>query len=239
MTLLRSAAFNLFFFGMTFVLTLAGTMVRLTAPDRVMAVAMLWARLAVWGARAICRIRLQVTGELPTGPALIASKHELAFDTLVWLTLVPRACYVVKHELLRIPLFGALIRCTGMIAVDRTGGAGALRTLIREGRRAAAENRQIVIFPEGTRAASGRLLPLHPGVVALAGATGLPVIPVVTNSGQCWSRRAFRRQSGVIHIAVLPAIEAGPGRAELLPRLEAALRTHVGNPATPVDNSVG
>ena len=65
-----------------------------------------------------------MVGELPTGAALIAAHHESAFDTLVWMTLVPRPAYVMKQELLRIPLFGALTRRAGMIAVDRDGGTG-------------------------------------------------------------------------------------------------------------------
>jgi 1-acyl-sn-glycerol-3-phosphate acyltransferase len=239
MIVLRSAVFNLFFFGATFALTLAGTVVRFLAPHRVLGVAAAWARLVLWGARVICGIRWQVVGELPTGAALIAAHHESAFDALVWMTLVPRPAYVMKQELLRIPLFGALTRRAGMLAVDRDGGTRAMRGLMRDAARAVAEQRQIVIFPEGTRAEPGTLLPLQPGVAALAGATGLPVIPVLTDSGRCWSRRAFRKHPGVIHIVLLPPIAAATRRGELLRRLEAALRTDVRTARLPVDKSVG
>lgn len=239
MTVLRSALFNLFFFGVTFALTLYGTLLRLIAPQRVLALARLWARLMVWAVRVICGIRLRVVGRCPTGAALIASKHESAFDTLVWLTLLPNADYVLKRELLRIPLFGALIRRTKMIAVDRQGGAPALRGLLRDGAAAAREGRQIVIFPEGTRAEPGSVLPLQPGVAALAAHTGLPVIPVVTDSGRCWSRRAFRKHPGLITIVLLPPIAAGTPRAELLPRLATAFRMTTERAASLVENSVG
>ncbi|MGA3402822.1 MAG: lysophospholipid acyltransferase family protein [Acetobacteraceae bacterium] len=228
MTILRSTLFNVFFFGSTFVLTLVGTVARFVAPHRIMDIAAAWARLVLWGARVLCGIRWQVVGALPTGAALIASHHESAFDTLVWLTLVPRPAYIMKQEMLRIPLFGALTLRAGMIAVDRSGGAKAMRGLMRDAARAAAEQRQIVIFPEGTRAEPGALLPMQPGVAALAASTGLPVIPVVTDSGRCWGRRAFRKYPGVIHIVLLPPIPAGTRRQDLLPRLEAALRTDVG-----------
>ena len=92
---------------------------------------------------------------IPPGAALIASRHQSAFDTFVWLTLLPRCCYVFKHELRRIPLFGPLIGPAGMIAVDREGGSAAIRTLLREADRAVREERQIVIFPEGTRSEPG------------------------------------------------------------------------------------
>ena len=164
---------------------------------------------------------------------LIASRHQSAFDTFVWLTLVPRCCYVLKSELLRIPLFGPLMPLTGMIAVDRGGGANALRGLVREGQRAIREGRQIVIFPEGTRGAPGATLPLQPGVAALAARIRLPVVPVVTDSGRCWGRRAFHKRPGTIHIRVLEPIPTDIGRDQLMRRLEAALRRDVG------ENSVG
>jgi 1-acyl-sn-glycerol-3-phosphate acyltransferase len=242
MSLLRSTLFNVFFFATTFVLTMFGTAVRIATPHRALDVARLWARVVVGGLRVICGIRLQVFGQerLPEGgPMLIASAHQSAFDTFVWLVLVPRCCYVLKQELLRIPLFGPLVQSTGMISVDRTGGASAMRGLLREAERAVREERQIVIFPEGTRADPGTLLPLQPGVAALAARTGLPVVPVVTDSGLCWGRRAFRKRPGTIHIRLLEPIPAGIRREELMQRLDSALRSRVLPSIEPVDNSVG
>jgi 1-acyl-sn-glycerol-3-phosphate acyltransferase len=146
---------------------------------------------------------------------------------------------VVKQELTRIPLFGPLLRAAGMIAVDRMGGGTALRGLIREADQAVREQRQIVIFPEGTRAEPGSQLPLQPGIAALASWTGLPVIPVVTDSGLCWGRRAFRKQPGTIHIRLLAPIPAGLPRQQLMQRLESALRSEVLASGEPVENSVG
>ena len=243
MNFLRSAAFNAYFFGVTFILTLVpASIVRFVAPGRVLDVARLWARLILGGLRVICGIRLEVHGVelLPTDrPGLIASRHQSAFDTIVWISLLPRCCYVLKRELLRIPLFGPLIPLTGMIAVDRSGGATALRGLLREGERAVRERRQIVIFPEGTRAEPGAILPLQPGVAALAAHTGLPVVPVVTDSGLRWGRRAFRKSAGTIHIRILPPIPAGIGRAALMARLAVALQSEADPAVDAVDNSVG
>jgi len=238
MILLRSALFNVFFFVTTFVLSVCGSAVSVAAPGRVIVVVKAWARLELAALRVICGIRWQVSGACPTGPALIASHHESAFDTLIWFTLLPRPAYVLKAELARIPLFGWLTRPAGMIAVDRDGGAGAMRGLMRDAAVAVAAGRQIVIFPEGTRAEPGTLLPLQPGVAALANSTGLPVIPIATDSGRCWGRRAFRKRPGVIHIVVLPEI-APVRRQELLSRLDAALRTGAAALREAVDKAVG
>jgi 1-acyl-sn-glycerol-3-phosphate acyltransferase len=192
--------------------------------------------------RLICGIRLEVHGTEHLhgdGAMLIASRHQSAFDTVVWLTLLPRCCYVLKRELLRIPLFGPLMPLAGMIAVDRAGGATALRGLLREGDRAVREGRQIVIFPEGTRADPGAVLPLQPGIAALAARTGLPVIPVVTDSGLCWGRRAFHKRPGTIHIRILAPIPAEIGRDELMRRLDRALREEIEPGTKAVENSVG
>jgi len=227
MIVLRSVLFNIFYFGSTAVLLVPSVAVRLFAPRRALDLAMLWARLELAAVRLICGIRLVVDGRehLPQGgPALIASRHESAFDTMVWLTLVPRASYVLKTELTRIPLFGGLLRPAGMIPVDRDGGATAMRQLMRDGVSAVAEGRQIVIFPEGTRGESGTLLSLHPGVAALASSTKLPVIPVVTDSGRLWGRRSFRKFPGTIVVRILPPLPGGLRRPELMARLEAALR---------------
>lgn len=227
MIVLRSIAFNVFYFGSTALLMIPGLAIRLFAPRQALRLAIFWAHMELLAARLICGIRVRVTGAeyLPReGAALIASRHESAFDTMVWLTLLPRACYVLKTELTRIPFFGGLVRPSGMIPVDRDGGATTMRQLMRDGLRAMAEGRQIVIFPEGTRGHSGTLLTLHPGVAALAFSTKLPVIPVWTNSGLLWGRRSFRKYPGTIAIQVLPPLPAGLKRAELMARLETALR---------------
>ena len=221
MIVLRSTIFNIVFFAVSLVMTLVATMTRVVAPDRVLDVAMLWGRSLVAAVRIICGIRLDVHGleHIPPGAALIASRHQSAFDTFVWLTLVPRCCYVFKQELRRIPLFGPLISAAGMIAVDRDGGGAAIG-LLREDDRAVREQRQIVIFPEGTRGEPG-----SPAGVAVrhrghGGATGLPVIPVATDSGQCWGRRAFLKRPGTIRIVVGAPIPAQTERAALMRALE-------------------
>ena len=242
MNVLRSVLFNLFFFAATFLVTLFGTVVSFVAPHRVLGVAKFWARLMVWALCAICGIELRVFGRerlMCDEAMLIASRHQSAFDTIVWLTLVPHCCYVVKRELIRVPLFGRLVRMAGMIVVDRSGGGAAVRGLMREGERAVREKRQIVIFPEGTRGSPDTLLPLQPGIVAIATRTGLPVTPVVTDSGLCWGRRAFRKKPGIIHIRILEPIAAGMRREALIERLDSALRSDVTEPVKAGENPVG
>jgi 1-acyl-sn-glycerol-3-phosphate acyltransferase len=240
MTWLRSAAFNVWFFGMTTVLVLASLPLRALAPGRAMDLVRLWARLALGGLRLLCGIRWEVAGgeHVPMGAALIASQHQSAFDTIIWFLIAREPTYVLKKELLRIPLFGPLCHVSGMIPVDRSAGAAAVRDLVRAGAQAADAGRQIVIFPEGTRVEPGAQVQLQPGIAALATRTGLPVLPVITDSGQYWGRRAFRKHPGTIHIRVLPPLPAGLARPALLDALRTAYAQDPAGREIPVDNSV-
>lgn len=220
--ILRSLLFNILFFGVAGTLAVLGSPL-LLGPKRLQRRAMgLLAKLLVWIMEKTCGIEVRVSGRehLPaTGAALIASKHQSAFDTLVWFALVPDVAYVMKQELFRIPVYGAFARRAGMIGVDRDGGAKAMRQMMREAQVSAREGRQIVIFPEGTRTSAGALNEWHPGIVALASATKLPVIPVATNSGKFWARHHFIKRPGVLAISILPPLLNVP-RDELLTRLE-------------------
>ncbi len=227
MTWLRSAAFNLWFYGITFAFCLGAPLValwvRLRGRRPALIYARHWARTVLAGLRPLAGIAWRIEGALPTeGAALLAAQHQSAFETVLWAALLPEFCYVVKRELMQVPLFGTLLRVSGMISVDRAAGASAMRAMLRAGAVAAVEGRQIVIFPEGTRVAPGVYAPLHPGIAALAARTRLPVIPVVTNSGRYWGRNAFRKCPGTIRVTLLPALPAGLARDELLRRLEAA-----------------
>lgn len=223
MILLRSALFNALFYGLTALLVLLA-LPWLLLPRRAFVPVLrgyAWLMLALL--RLVCGVRIRVTGahRLPRGgAALIAAKHQSALDTLVWLTLLPDACYVLKRELLWLPVWGWLARKARMIAVDRKAGTRAMRRLLEEGKAAAAAGRQIVIFPEGTRTHPGQRVPYQPGVVALAAALKLPVIPVATDSGRCWGRQAFVKRPGIITIALLDPLPEGLTRATLLAQLE-------------------
>jgi 1-acyl-sn-glycerol-3-phosphate acyltransferase len=223
MIFIRSLLFNVWFFGMTMILGFYGIGLRWFAPRRTLGLARLWARCVLAGARVLCGIEAKVTGAehlATSGPILIASQHQSAFDTLIWLQLLPRASYVFKQELARIPLFGPLLRPAGQILVNRGAGANALRSLLREAKHAQANNRQIVIFPEGTRTRFGEDLPLHPGVVALSKQLALPVLPVATDSGRRWKRHAFLKTPGPVQIHIMPPIQLGLSRDELVTQIK-------------------
>ncbi|MCQ4162809.1 1-acyl-sn-glycerol-3-phosphate acyltransferase [Roseomonas sp. GC11] len=252
MTFLRSALFNALFFVLTALCCVLG-MLLLPFPRRyVRRWVQGWARLILWLLRVLCGIGLRVTGRehLPPGPVVIAAKHQSAYDTVVWLALLPEPVYVLKKELTRIPAWGQLARHFGAIAVDRKGGATALKRMVREAAAALTAGDQVVIFPEGTRTLPGQRVAYQPGIVALAAASPAPVLPVATDSGLHWGRGAFAsKQPGDITVAILPPLPPGLPRAALLRHLEDGIEAETdrlvragGGPALHpplVDNSVG
>jgi 1-acyl-sn-glycerol-3-phosphate acyltransferase len=176
-----------------------------------------WARGVNWLMRVIVGLRVEIRGReyMPKGGAIVAAKHQSAWDTLAWHALLDDPAIVLKKELLFIPIYGLMCIKTRMIAIDRKGHASALKAMIRKARQAIAEGRAIVIFPQGTRVAAGTAVadaPYQPGVSALYRNVHAPTIPVALNSGLFWPRRSFRRYPGTIVLEFLEPIEPGLSR---------------------------
>jgi 1-acyl-sn-glycerol-3-phosphate acyltransferase len=178
-----------------------------------------WARMAIWGARAICGIRWQVKGweNLPDGPAVLLAKHQSAWETLFLPSHMPRQlCFVYKRELHRVPFFGWGLALLRMIPIDRSKGRDAFEQVVREGRARLDEGRWPLLFPEGTRVAPGQMGRFKQGGAMLAARTGAPVIPIALNSGECWPRNAFVKRPGLITVSIGPAIESKGLTAEAI-----------------------
>lgn len=223
----RTLAFTALFYGWTILVGIV-VLPLLAAPRRwLLAYRRLWISASLALLRATVGITHQVRGAatVPDGPVIFAVKHQSAWDTLAVNLLVPDPAIVLKRELLNIPAFGWCLRRLGHISVDRAGGAGALRRMVAQARERVAEGRPIVIFPEGTRTAPATRRRYHPGVAALYGALGLPVVPVALNSGLFWPRRSLHLRPGIITVEFLPAIAPGLTRQQFMRELETSIET--------------
>ena len=222
MTALRSLLFNLAFYGWT-ALACVVALPTLVLPRGVLVrLARLWARGIVLLLAALLNLRHEIRGKnpYPKGGVIYAFKHQSAWDTLLLPLLLRDPAIVLKKELLLIPLFGWYLAKTGQIAIDRRGGAAALKRMVRAAERCIRAGRPLVIFPEGTRTAPGQHRPYLPGVAALYGQLALPVVPVALNSGLFWPRRSFLKRPGLMTVEFLPAIEPGLSRQAFLDELE-------------------
>jgi len=220
MSFVRSLLYALVFYPGSVLYVLSGILVMPFGRGPVRRVADAWAGFNRICARFLLGIRTRVEGEVPTGPALVAIKHQSMFETTEIALILDTPATVMKSELGHIPLWGRLTRVYGILHVDRDGGGLALRQLLRDAQEAVAEGRPIVIFPEGTRVPPGEAPPLEPGFAGLYRTLGLPVVPVALDSGRIWPRRGFLKRPGIVTMRFGEPIPPG------LPRKEAEARVH-------------
>ena len=225
MIILRSALFNVAFYALFAVMMAIGLPLMLLPRPVVMRLIKTWASWSLWLLATICGARLEVRDRalLPKGAAIVAVKHQSFLETFALITVLDDFCYVLKKELLAIPLFGWYLRVSGQIAIDRAKAGGALLVLQRTVRDKLAAGRQIIIFPEGTRQPIGAAPTYKPGVAALYMASEVPCTPIALNTGLFWPRKSYLRRPGTIVIQVLPPIEAGLQKRAFLRALENAI----------------
>ena len=221
-TWLRSLAFNLASAVVTLVLGIAALPLLLAPRRRVMDFGRFWARCILALLKTIVGLDGEIRGRehLPPGACIVAMKHQSAWDTLILPVVLGDPAVVLKRELLRVPLYGWYAARAGSIAVDRQGGASALRAMLAAAKQAASAGRKVVIFPEGTRTAPGQRLTYQPGVLALYNALRLPIVPAAVNSGLYWGRRSFAKRPGRIVLAFLEPIPPGFANRALIAELE-------------------
>lgn len=203
-----------------------------------MGVVRLWAKVAMFGYRWIAGVRLRVEGieHIPTGGALVASKHQGLLDFVALISVLPDPCFVLKKELTRMPFLGWFGVKTKMIAVDRDGHAKALKDMVRQARDRLAEGRQVIIFPEGTRAELGAAPDYKPGIAALYRDLETPCCPVATDSGVWWPAKGTipQGEATFVFLEPIPAgLKRGPFMAELEQRIETASNALLTRPKTP------
>lgn len=228
MILLRSLLFQAVFYLWTTAMGVVGLPLLLAPRRWMMRFGTFWS----WGALELLRwtagLGYEVRGRehLPPGAAIIAMKHQSAWDTLAAPVIFDDPAVVMKRELGWIPVYGWFARKAGMIPIDRSAGAAALKRMVAASAGVIAAGRPIVIFPEGTRTAVGERRPYQPGVAALYRQLGLPMVPVAVNSGLFWGRRRFSKRPGRIVVEILPPLPPGCDRraamAEVETRIEAA-----------------
>lgn len=223
--ILRSLLFNGCFIAWAMGSAVLFAPLFLLSPDAALKAGAPWARVSLWLARVICGIRYEVRGKehLTQAPVIYASKHQSAWDTIIFLILLDAPAYVLKRELLRIPLWGWYLWRMQMIAIDRAAGGQGLKDMLRQARARVDEGRPVVIFPEGTRTPVGAAARYHPGILALYSQLKLPVIPVALNSGCFWGRNAFTKRPGTIRVEFLPPLPPGLPKDVFMTRLQEAI----------------
>jgi 1-acyl-sn-glycerol-3-phosphate acyltransferase len=217
-TALRSALFLAWFLAITTLLSLVFLPVLVLPRGATVWLARLWARLTFWGLKVFAGVGFEIRGAVPQGAVLVASKHMSMWDTLALYLALREPAIVLKRELLRIPFYGWFLAKAAAIPIDRGAGASALRKMSEAARKVLAQDRPILIFPEGTRKKPGAAPDYKPGVAGLYGLLDVECVPVALNSGLYWT--GFLKHPGIIVLQFLEPIPPGLKRDAFMTRLQ-------------------
>ena len=168
-----------------------------------------WISCLVYMLNLCCGLRYEVDGleNIPRdSAAIILSKHQSAWETIVLRLIISPQTAVLKKSLLQIPFGGWALATLKPIAIDRQNQKQALRMLIEQGTKRLQEGLFVLVFPEGTRVAPGQSKKFNAGGAMLAQQSGFPVLPLAHNAGEFWARNSFLKFPGVIKVKIGPLI---------------------------------
>ena len=182
----------------------------------------LWIRGIFFLLENICKITHEIQGieHFPGHAVLIVSKHQSAFETLALFYYLPKSIFIHKKQLFLIPIFGQYLKKINMISIDRKGGAVTMRRMLKETKIKMSKGFSIIIFPEGTRKRPGEKPDYKSGFVGIYKAMGTEILPIAVNSGNCWPKHTFVKNSGHIIIKILPLISSSIDKKQILKDVE-------------------
>lgn len=225
--MVRSIIFGILFYISTALFVTLGLPFLFTPHRWSMAAFKAHALTELWLLKHVAGLDYEVRGleKLPEPPFIVASKHQSAWETFALIPLFRDPTLLMKRELFWIPVHGWFSTKFGMIPVDRDKGPAALRNMLRHAKARAADGREIIIFPEGTRRAPGAPPAYKTGLALLYNALDLPCVPIALNSGVFWPRRTWRRKPGTVVVEILDPIPAGLPKAAFMERLQTTIET--------------
>jgi 1-acyl-sn-glycerol-3-phosphate acyltransferase len=227
---LRSLLFNVLFYAVLVFWAIVAVPTFLMPPRAMLTIAGWWANSTLFLMRVICNIKVEFRGveKIPKGPLVIASKHQSFWETFTLLRFFDRPIFILKRQLIYIPVFGQFLTKTGMIAIDRSAGVKALLDMTRRARDAVRSGCQLLIFPEGTRRAPGAPPDYKTGFAQIYSACGVQCLPVALNSGLFWPRRTFMRYPGTLVVEFLDPLPPGLPKDEYITRVRNAIEEATG-----------
>ncbi|HET9904257.1 MAG TPA: lysophospholipid acyltransferase family protein [Xanthobacteraceae bacterium] len=219
---LRSLIFNILFY-LNLTILMVAAIPTLVMPHRaILGMAKFWARTSVWLLRVVCGTRVEWRGldKLPRRGVLVAAKHQSTWETFALVPLFDEFAFIVKRELMWVPLFGWFMAKGGMIPIDRGARTLTIPAMIARAREALRCGRAVIIFPEGTRRPAGAEPAYKFGIARLYAGARVPCVPIALNSGLFWPRRRFLRYPGTIVVEILDPIPPGLDEKAFFARLQ-------------------
>jgi len=179
-----------------------------------------YSRLVMWMAEHIVGMRCEVRGTPPEGDVLIAAKHQSFLDILMIFQAIPLGKFIMKKEILWMPVIGQYAKRMKMYAVDRGKRGAAISKMLEDVKIGGLKAGQLIIYSQGTRVAPGVSAPYKKGTAALYEQLGQPCVPVATNVGYFWPRRGLYRRPGVAVVEFMEPMPPGMTRDDFMAHLE-------------------
>jgi len=169
-----------------------------------------WGRVLLWFLDKLCGLTYRVTGleHLPPGAHIAMWKHSSAWETFAQAAIFPNQSWVLKKEIMWIPLVGWATHFMRPIAIDRGSGVSAMKRVLAQGKNRLDNGLWVMIFPEGTRVGVNETRKYGASGAWLASHVGCKVIPVAHDAGKYWPRRGWIKKPGVIRVVIGPPIDA-------------------------------
>ena len=167
-----------------------------------------WAIFCIWWLKVTVKIKTKVIGQenIIKSSSIIVSNHQSTWETLAFQTIFPAHTWVLKRELLWLPVFGWSLALLKPIIINRGDKLNAIKKVINQGADRLNKGISVVIYPEGTRQPYGELGAYQNGGSAIAKKTGHSITPVYHNAGRLWPKGSFLKKPGVITVVIGEAI---------------------------------
>ncbi len=228
MIAIRSFLFNLAFYAVFIAEMIIFTIPYFLAPRKTaLWVPKFWAKSNRWLHAKIAGTTFEIEGleNMPEGPCIIVPKHQSFWDTFSFLPFIDDPVYILKRELMWIPLFGWYVAKQSMIPIDRGARGKVMAEMSKRTRHELAKQRQLIIYPEGTRRPPGAEPEYKYGVARIYSELNVPVVPIVHHAGLFWPRRKSIRQPGHFKVRILPPIQPGMEPMEFFKNLVDTIET--------------
>ncbi|MGD9649180.1 MAG: lysophospholipid acyltransferase family protein [Dongiaceae bacterium] len=219
---LRSLLFNILFVVSLFLIGVLGLPLAFISFGLAWKVGRAWAKTVTWLFRYVVGLEYEVRGpeNIPKGSYIIASQHQSTWETVFFLYFFNRPAFILKKELMWLPVFGWYLALLRHVPIDRAGGLKALRKVVESAEKVLNQGRPVIIFPEGTRVRPGESQSYQAGIGVLYDRLQAPVLPVALNSGLFWPKRSFLKYPGKVIVHCLPPIMPGLNKNDFMKKLE-------------------
>jgi len=182
-----------------------------------------WPLFNLWWLKVTCGLKYEVHGyeNIPDESVIFMSKHQSTWETITYQLFMPPMVWVLKRELLWIPIFGWGVAMLNPIAINRKLGKQALNQLVQKGKARLENGISVMIFPEGTRTSAGEKTHYRPGGALLAAKSGHKIVPIAHNAGYYWPKNQFYKHPGTIQVVIGEPIDTkGKSASKIIKEVE-------------------